>query len=261
MTNKLKAIYLAKEIPISKIKGNLPYQEFYVGKETAVFKLQNAFLYTYSFGAIVLADANNEQELDVIHHLKKLGLSMKERRFVDEYEVVSDPKIRKFIVTDTKLLVNKLDPKMIKVAAKVLAQSVALESYEDEFDKINRQFNVLNKDLEKDGRLNLSEKDILKLMAKNNGVIEEVVSGIGVLEKPESAWDSHMIDVLHTYLVEEFELKERFQELHSQMDFVQENYKIFLESFHNKHAARLEWIIIILIVVEIFLFIYELFYT
>jgi len=259
MKNRIRAIYVAKEIPISKIKGALPFNEVSTSKETAVYAVDGTDIYLYSFGSIVLTNCSADMEKTIIHSLAKLGLSMKDKMISDDYDIVQDHKIRKFIVTDDCVLLNRFDPKIVKVVARVLAQSVALESYEEEFENIDKQFMMLNQDLAKDGKLNLSEKQIMMMIAKNNAVIEEVVSGIGILEKPSSAWESHLIDSLHTRLIDEFEIRERFQDLHYRMEFVQDNYKIFLESFRESYSARLEWIVIILILLEVVLFVYEIF--
>ncbi|MFH1637703.1 MAG: RMD1 family protein [Candidatus Woesearchaeota archaeon] len=257
----LKALYVAKNIPISKIKGKLPYKEVSLTKETAIYSMGKGVLYVYSFGSIVLLDISSAQEREIIDRLKNLVLSIKEKAITEDYEVVQDSKSRKFVVTSSMVVLRKLEPGMLKVIARVLAQSAALESYEYEFDIIEERFSMLNSHLEKYGGLRMSGKDIMRTIAMNNGIMKEIVSGIGVLEKPDSAWESPVIDSLHSRLVDEFELEERFENLESKMHFVQDNYRLFMQSLSDKHAARLEWIIIILIAVEIILFLYELFHS
>lgn len=258
-TSRLKAIYIAKNLPISKIKGQVDYKEVTVTKETAIYSVGDGVIYLYSFGSIVLMGMTDEQERGFIAKLGELGISLKENPITEDYEVLEDPKARAFIVTNSKVILKKLEPGMLKVIARVLAQSVALESYEYEFDSIEERFAILNSRLEKYGRLKMSAKDVMKMIAKNNSVIEEIVSGIGVLEKPEAAWESHLVDALHNRLAGEFELVERFKNIESKMGFIQENYKVILESLRNRDNAILEWIIIILIAVEILLFVFELF--
>ncbi|MBN1544462.1 RMD1 family protein [Candidatus Woesearchaeota archaeon] len=260
MVHRLKAIYIAKELPISRLKKALDFSEVSLTRETAVYRLDGTVLYAYSFGSIVLVDCPADREDEVFAKLAAAGMTMKEKPITEEYSVLEDPKARGFSVSSSCVAVRKLEPGMIKVVARVLAQSVALESYEDEFDRIEKRFTGLNIDLGNRGVIGLSSREVMRMIARNNMVVDEIVSGIGVLDKPESAWDSQLIDALHDRLSDEFELQERFQNLQSKMDFVQENYKVFLESLRNRYDVKLEWIIIILIAVEIILFIYDLFH-
>ena len=253
----LKAYYVAKEIPINRIKGALPFVETSITRETALYTLNSATVYIYSFGSIVFVGTSPSEEKGFIKELSK-KIALKKRHFTEGYDIIKDHNAKHFFVKSSCVIVKKLEHKMLDVVARVLAQSVALESYEEEFDKTEEEFSKMNQQLAKNGKLSLSGKEVMKIIARNNLVMEEIVSGVGVLDKPDSVWESTILDLLHTKLSDEFELVERFQNLQSKMTFVQENYKVFLESLRGRNDARLEWIIIILIAIEIFLFVYQL---
>lgn len=259
MVHKLKAFYIAKKLPIQKVKEALAFREVYSTKETAVYRLDGIFLYVYSFGSIVFVNCPPAKEALVLNSLKNAGIKTKTDPITEEYAVIEDPKVKKFTITSSNVVIKKANPSLLKVIARVIAQSVALESYESYFSIIEEKFKTLNQSIEKSGKLRLSGKDLMRMIAHNNTVLDEIVSGIGVLEKPEAAWESHLIDSFHTRLSDEFELEERFENLNSKLNFVQDNYKVFLEGFRSKYEAKLEWAIIILIFVEIVLFVYELF--
>jgi uncharacterized Rmd1/YagE family protein len=257
-SHKFNALYLASELPISKIKGALPFKEISFTRETALYKFDNALVYVYSFGSVVFVDTSAEDEKSFVRELgAKVALKSKQNDEI--YEIAVDPAVKGVVVTGSAVYAKKSDPKIIGVVARILAQSVALEAYEDEFKDIESEFRQMNKLLGEHGRLKISARQLMRMIARNNVVLEEIVSGIGVLDKPDAAWDSPLLDMLHVKLADEFELQERFQNINSKMAFVQENYRVFLESLRSIYDANLEWVIIILIVIEIALFIYELF--
>ncbi|MFH1064138.1 MAG: RMD1 family protein [Candidatus Woesearchaeota archaeon] len=265
MVYRLKAIYVAKELPITKIKGFLPFNPVSVTRETAVYRMNGTTIYIYSFGSIVLINASQDQEKEILDHLRKADISMKRHPITEDYEVVQDHNMKVFQskgfhVTTSGVFVKKYDHNIMRVIARVLAQSVALESYEDECEKIEEQFVTLNNQLSMRGKIKFSSKEVMRMIARNNLLVHEIVSGIGVLEKPESAWENRMLDLLHVRLSDEFEIKERFKNIHSTIGFVQENYKVFLEVLRSRYETRLEWTIIILIAIEIVLFMYDLFW-
>lgn len=256
---RFKAYYIAKDIPIQKIKGQLPFIELSLTRETAVYKLKGGQVFVYSFGSIVFVDISPSEEKSFITELGR-KIHLKGKKISEEYELIKDPKARHFIVRSSCTTIKSADNNVLGVVARILGQSVALECYEDEFERIGEEFSRLNHCLAENGRLDLSSKEIMRMIARNNMVLEEIVSGIGVLDKPDAAWESGMLDALHTKLSDEFELEERFQNINSRMHFVQENYKVFLESLRSRNDTRLEWIIITLIAIEIVLFVYELFW-
>lgn len=253
MMHKFKAYYIAKEIPINRINGAMHFIEVSATRETAVYRLDGSFAYVYSFGSVVLVDATPSEEKEFIAKLGK-KVRLKSRHIQDDYDIIREPKAKGVTVTSSGVVLKNADNKVVGVVARILAQSVALESYEEEFDKIEADFSEMNRQMSIHGRLRRSSKDVIRMIATNNIIMEEIVSGIGVLDKPDSAWDSAFLDTLHTKLSDEFELQERYENINSKMDFVQENYKVFLESLRSRRDARLEWIIIILIAIVLFVY-------
>ena len=56
---------------------------------------------------------------------------------------------------------------------------------------------------------------------------------------------------------DEFEIAERFRAVDFKIELIQHNTKFFLEVLHNQTAGRLEWAIVILLIIEILLCVYE----
>lgn len=259
MDYKLKAVYLAKEIPISNVKQIAGFRKISSTRETASFKQGNITLFVYSFGSAVLCNCPTSEERAVLKKLRQCGKDVKEHPKTDSYRITTDPKVPSlFSIRASCITIDRVDQTVLATVARVLAQSVALEYYEEEYSAIETRFNDLNSHLSKTGRLGISRKEALKTIASNNVVIGEIVTGIGILDKPESAWGSTFINNLHTKLADEFELAERFENINNKVNFIKDNYVVFLESISGEYDAKLEWIIIVLILIEILMFIGEL---
>ena len=57
----------------------------------------------------------------------------------------------------------------------------------------------------------------------------------------------------------EFEIPERFKAVDFKVDLIQNNTKFFMEVLHNQKSDKLEWAIIILLLFEIMLCLYDIF--
>ena len=89
------------------------------------------------------------------------------------------------------------------------------------------------------------------LLARNNNVIANVISRLGILEGSEAAWEDYDASSTWEALRKDFEIDSRFKDLSLRVDLVRDNARFYLDMLHTKEAHRLEWIIIILIGAEI----------
>jgi uncharacterized Rmd1/YagE family protein len=80
-----------------------------------------------------------------------------------------------------------------------------------------------------------------------------------VAEKPDLLWDRPDLDRLYNRLTDEYELVERDRALDRQLDLVASTAQTLLELIHARRSLHLEWYVVILIVAELFLGLYETF--
>jgi uncharacterized Rmd1/YagE family protein len=87
-----------------------------------------------------------------------------------------------------------------------------------------------------------------------------MVGRVEIAEKPDLLWDHPELERLHSRLVAEFELLDRDRALSRKMRLISDTAEALLNLVHNKRSLRVEWYIVILILVEIALSLYELFF-
>lgn len=145
-----------------------------------------------------------------------------------------------------------LDVHNLSVIATVMAQSVALDHYSVKVDAMLETFTRLNSSVERTGVFSALEKHALfRLVALNNTLFTEIISKIGLLERSETAWKNVEYTQIWEGLREEFEVEDRFEKIEFKLNLVQLNTKFFLEILANQKSNTLEWIIIVLITLEI----------
>ena len=80
-----------------------------------------------------------------------------------------------------------------------------------------------------------------------------------VVDKPELLWDHPELELLHARLESEYELGERAAMLDRKLELTARTVRTILELLQNRRTLRVEWYIVMLIVVEIGLSLYEMF--
>jgi uncharacterized Rmd1/YagE family protein len=73
-------------------------------------------------------------------------------------------------------------------------------------------------------------------------------------------WDHPQLERLYARLQEEYELRERSHAIERKLTLIHDAVGTLLELIQHKRSLRLEWYVIILIVIEIVLSAYQLVY-
>jgi uncharacterized Rmd1/YagE family protein len=86
-----------------------------------------------------------------------------------------------------------------------------------------------------------------------------MVGSAEVGEKPELLWTRPDLEGLYLRLEDEFEIKERHALLERKRNLISSTAQTLLQLQQTRHSLRLELYIVILIIVEILLTLYEMF--
>lgn len=218
-------------------------------------------VYLYYFGGIVFlncADAVIERFMErlpgYVEPLK--GVSRLPNH--EEYRLVIDPAEEPSIGNDGAVM-RSCSRSFLDIICFVIAKSVALERIEERIDAV---FDEVEGPIARmgQGTLELPDRDLARLASSILGFKYASIASIMVLDKPEITWDDPQADRFYTTMAAHFELAQRYQEIKHKSETLLDVTDVFTSLSHARRAARLEWIIIILIVIEIVLYVFQLFW-
>jgi uncharacterized Rmd1/YagE family protein len=204
----------------------------------------------FKYGAVVLFHVSPLEEVGLLASLQKMVGDPYEKPDTEEVEVrvaTTDPEgVEAGIIKVVSLSVERM-----QLIAEVMARSVALARYEatvlDSFERIEPWANALMKH----GAGGQPEKDILKHMGSTLLAQQRVAGRIEINDKPELLWERPDLERLYARLEDEYELRERDIALDRKLELINRTANTLLGMLHNRRSNRLEWYIVILIVVEI----------
>lgn len=273
MRNMLfKAYALTNEIDLNKIaiKCNIPKK--YTWEEPLI--LQGEILRTiinrkisddqkilvFSFGSIVFINIPTEYIPEFIEYLKtfKHEIDLKNLdQYSDDYELHSE-NVDEIELTDKYVLVPKPEifhPELISI---VIAKSVALEKTEEQLGKILDKLEIMIDRLEK-GNLRISNKELARTTSSIVRHEYNTINYIMILDKPDITWTNSDAAEFYDKMSEFFELNDRFEILKRKTDILNNIINGFSSISHSIRGLFVEWVIVILIILEVILMLADLF--
>lgn len=207
----------------------------------------NAFFFPY--GAAVFWGANLEEAKPFLEELKPYEHHPMEVPETDEFTVEygEKPKVTndELIVLPDKTLLSKL------AVSHGIAQSVKLEAFEERLSRTHEQTKSIPEDLAKHGKIHLSRGEIRRKMGALFLERSSISLYVDALDKPEFFWEHTELEPLYHMIAYHLDLEERVEVLNRRLNVIRELFEILTNELNHQHSSRLEWIIIILIVIEV----------
>lgn len=216
-------------------------------------------VYLYYFGGVVFLNCSAEIVTRFLDGLRQYAEYLRDDpqlAFREEYRLEIDATRELAISNDVAVMPN-YNQVFLDIICFVIAKSVALERIEGRVDSVVDEVEGLIGSLGK-GKLNLSDSNMARLASSILSFKYTSIAHIMVLDKPDITWDDPEADSLYRTMASLFELNQRYQEIKHKSDTLLDVTDVFSSLSHARRAARLEWIIIVLIAIEIIIYLLEI---
>lgn len=256
----ISAHYICQNIDLVKFQEHATFPVDAKMRSHVDFRVaDDQWMRVYGFGAVVLINLPPSFLKRVFTKKARQCCSVE---FVDpaseEYAVIIDPALKRDTVEYDAARVRALTPERRGIIADILAQSVVIDNSDAQAEQMVQQFSVYTTLLEQRGRLKVPSRTILKLIGKNYGILELVVSRLSLLDRPETVWEDKELEHLFEELRSMFDLEDRFKALDFKLQLIQSHSSLFLQTIGERRIEVLEIIIVALIIFEIGLFLYDI---
>ena len=218
----------------------------------------NGVAVLFRYGVVVLIGLNALEEDDFLRGLQSRMTGPFERR--DEEIAVIELSVDKDeqIAPGGPICVQSLSPERLILVAEVLAKSVVLARHEREVATVFDATEPRARELARSGRISGGRASILKNIGNALSVRHRVTGPVAVSEKPDILWDKPHLERLYARLEDEYELKEREESLNGKLAVISETAQVLTDIIDTRRSLRLEVIIVLLILFEVIITIYQL---
>jgi uncharacterized Rmd1/YagE family protein len=132
-----------------------------------------------------------------------------------------------------------------------LAQSVDLSSFEEIIQQLIDKTDYIPDTLKAKGTINLSAKEISKLRGEILEMKGFVNFHFNLLDIPEFFWEFPQLEHSYVGAAKYLEIQRRVDIFNRKLGMLEELLDVLGDEQKHNHSSKLEWIIIILIVIEI----------
>jgi uncharacterized Rmd1/YagE family protein len=208
------------------------------------------WIVAFRFGVIVFFGFDATEEQFWLDRLSSRLTGVLDPPEHEATELQVDPGQHDSISADGQLVLVESSVERIQIIAQVLAKSVVLAHYEKAVASTFERFESLIERL-RQGLSPRKGRDVINEVGQALTILTRTVGRVEVTEKPDLTWENPHLDRLYQRLAREYELHDRDLMLTRKLDLLWRIAETYLDLLNNRQGHRLEWYIIILILIEI----------
>ena len=207
-------------------------------------------IFYFPYGTTVFWGLDAKTCLSYLEQIKEFEQQPIEETEMDEFTfIIGDaPKI-----VDDEIILPNLDVLNRLAISHGIAQSVKLGTFENAIRKIFNNTKQIPEDLAKFGSISLSRREIRRKMGELFIERSSINLHVDVLDTPEFFWEHSELEPLYAMTANYLDLETRVEVLNQRLDVIHELFEMLGNELNHQHSSRLEWTIIILIIVEVVL--------
>lgn len=149
----------------------------------------------------------------------------------------------------------------LQVVATVLARSVTLAWYEATMAASFDRIEPLARQLDRPRASGRVLKEVLRHIGGTLLVQQKMIGRVEIADKPDILWEQPELERLYARLEDEYELTERLATLDRKLELIERTAEITLDLVQSRRMLRVEWYIVALIVFEVLLSSYEIWWN
>jgi len=207
-------------------------------------------VFGFTFGAVVFHDVRSETRDALLHSLRTQHPRLVPDVVREDFTVIEEAGTR-VGMSSGRLAVDELTVTRAGVVALIVAQSVAMETYERIVARLFERTRGLVDKLEHRGLVPLRTRGLHRFIGEAVGRRSEVLSTLHLLDKPDATWDDPAMDRIYDDLRAEFDLGDRYAALERKLQSIQEALVLVLDVARDRRMLVLEVAIVVMIALEI----------
>lgn len=244
------AYHVANTINIKECKQQLQWQLLFQDSDELFYtSSKDKFVYIFHYGMMSFFNMTKVEIDTTLTQIEPFCDGYATEKISEDINVLIEATTLKVQFED--VILPELNPEMIRLVMLNTSQSVALNRYAEITEGLLIETNEHTKYLENKGKLDISGIKLKQFIGKILNIKNKISENLYIFDSPEATWEDEQLNRLNSELKNTFDLKDRYQLIHDRIDIIKENLELFKDIMDHKESSRLEWIIIILIVIEV----------
>ncbi|MEI7595636.1 MAG: RMD1 family protein [Bacteroidota bacterium] len=248
--NKVFAYQISDSIDIKRFRKEYIGKEIYSDSSELMYSSEpNKYLYIMVYGVVVFINYDEIEKSEFINYIKLFCKNILSEKLSEEFIVKTNG------VKDTfgynEITVSRFDHLVAQIVMINVAQSVALDYFSNQTELLLEETKHITLQLEKSGNFNTSSKKIKQFIGKSLNLKNRITEYLYILDSPEETWEDEFLNKIDNGLKKVFDIKIRYRSISEDIQTIKDNLDIFKDLIQHSKSNMLEWIIIVLIMVEV----------
>lgn len=224
-----------------------------IKKSPLMVAVGNGYAVLFRYGVVVFFGQEKDEEQQKFLDMAKEHATLSVEGHEVEEVSLKKTEEEKDSVSFDSINLMQWDVDRLLVIADILAKSQILSLHES---RIAMAFDVLEPisfEMQKKGKLNgRRARDLLSQIASTLSAQRSMAGQAEILDKPDFLWEKPPeIERLYIRLEDEYEIRERHDALKEKLDLIFRTSEMMLGLMNNRHTLKVEWYIVILIIIDI----------
>ncbi|HDM79092.1 MAG TPA: RMD1 family protein [Deltaproteobacteria bacterium] len=212
----------------------------------------------FRYGAVVLFNMETEEEEDFVRKIRFAISDPFSAPKIEEAEIIFSRDAEESAYNGIIRLQDS-SVERLQIVADVLAKSVILSYYESSIAEAFDRVEPFAENLQKKGKRFYSSRKLLEQIGNALLIQHKMVGRVEVGENPDILWERPDLERLYARLIDEYELHDRDRALERKLDLISRTAETLLNLLQGTRSIRLELYIVILIVLELLISIFQMF--
>lgn len=214
----------------------------------------NRDIFFFSFGTIAFWGFNQEEEMKILSAIKPFAKEPIEKYELDEFSYVYG---NRMAIEEDEIMLDRKDFLLKLAISYALVQSVKLTVFEIAIDRTIENSKQIPKNLADRGRISLSRRQTSRKIGQLYLERNYINLHSEILDIPEFFWDHSELEPFYRKTIHYLDVTKRVDLLNRRLTLLHELFEILGNELNHRHSSRLEWTIIILILIEVVIAIFR----
>ena len=247
---------VADSIDIKQFKSAFKAELYYSDSDELFYKLgDEQFIYVFKYGVVCFFNYDAIKISGFLQLISDFCKNRFEENLSEEYLIETNAKENR--IGYNQIEVKEADIETVRLIMLNVSQSVALDYYSEQTTRLVEETNYHTQILEKKGRLDISGNNLKRYIGKTLILKNRIAENLYIFDSPPETWEDENLNKIHIELKRTFDLQERFRNVAEGLQIVKENLELFKDILQYRNSNLLEWIVIILIAVEVLNLIFD----
>jgi len=250
MTLPVQAYQVADSIDIRSFRSVFTAELHYHDSDELFYRIDpDQFIYVFKYGVVCFLNCEPVRIGNFLQLVRAHAKNPMEEPLNEDFIIETEaPENR---ISYNKIEVMRTDVEVLRLVMLNVSQSVALDYFSDHTEKLLAETNLHTRHLEQKGRLFISGRKLQRFIARTLMLRNNIVENLYIFDSPPETWEDESLSRVDAGMKRTFDLQERFRNISEGLQIVKDNLDLFRDIMKYRHSNILEWIVIILIAVEV----------